>query len=82
MLPADSDPKWRNKSNPARDLRAPLLLEVQLAQTSLLDRSWSTSTWLSVVSLAFGSFALVSSELLPMGLFTPLARDFGAAARQ
>ncbi|MEK1854675.1 MAG: hypothetical protein AAAC48_23135 [Phyllobacterium sp.] len=52
-----------------------------MSQTSLLDRSWSTSSWLSVVYLAFGSFALVSSELLPMGLFTPLPRDFGAAGQ-
>lgn len=45
-------------------------------QTSLADRSWSASTWLSV-PLAFGSAALVNSELLPMGLLTPLARDIG-----
>ena len=38
-------------------------------------RPWSPSTWASVASLAFGSLALVSSELLPMGLLTPLARD-------
>jgi DHA1 family purine ribonucleoside efflux pump-like MFS transporter len=52
-------------------------LEVNMLQTRLSDRSWSATTWLSVISLAFGSFALVSSELLPMGLLTPLARDIG-----
>ncbi len=39
--------------------------------------SWSISTWLSVVSLTFGSFALISSELLPMAVLTPMAADFG-----
>jgi MFS transporter, DHA1 family, purine ribonucleoside efflux pump len=43
------------------------------------DRPWSIATWLSVVSLAFGSFALVSSELLPMGLLTAIARDLGVS---
>ncbi|MGH8431742.1 MAG: MFS transporter, partial [Solimonas sp.] len=43
------------------------------------NRSWSVSTWLSVASLALGSFAVVSSELLPMGLLTPLARDIGVS---
>ena len=45
-------------------------------QTSLSDRLWSGSTRLSA-PLAFGSFALVSGESLPMGLLTPLARDIG-----
>ncbi|MCC2613713.1 MFS transporter [Neorhizobium petrolearium] len=39
--------------------------------------SWSISTWLSVVSLTFGSFALISSELLPMAVLTPMAADLG-----
>jgi DHA1 family purine ribonucleoside efflux pump-like MFS transporter len=51
-----------------------------MSQVTLSDRSWSASTWLSVVSLAFGSFALVSSELLPMGLLTLMARDIGVTA--
>ena len=38
---------------------------------------WSVSTLLSVVSLAFGSFALISSELLPMAVLTPMATDLG-----
>ncbi|HTV68252.1 MAG TPA: MFS transporter [Rhizobiaceae bacterium] len=38
---------------------------------------WSISTWLSVVSLTFGSFALISSELLPMAVLTPMAADLG-----
>lgn len=41
------------------------------------NRSWSVSTWLSVVSLTFGSFALISSELLPMAVLTPMAADLG-----
>lgn len=39
--------------------------------------SWSLSTWLSIVSLTFGSFALISSELLPMAVLTPMAADLG-----
>ncbi len=39
--------------------------------------SWPISTWLSVVSLTFGSFALISSELLPMAVLTPMAADLG-----
>lgn len=39
--------------------------------------AWSVSTWLSVVSLTFGSFALISSELLPMAVLTPMAADLG-----
>jgi MFS transporter, DHA1 family, purine ribonucleoside efflux pump len=50
-----------------------------MPEATLPNRSWSTSTWLSVVSLAFASFALVSSELLPMGLLTPMARDIGVS---
>ncbi|MCG7505092.1 MFS transporter [Mesorhizobium retamae] len=39
--------------------------------------SWSLSTWLSIASLTFGSFALISSELLPMAVLTPMAADLG-----
>lgn len=39
--------------------------------------AWSISTWLSVVSLTLGSFALISSELLPMAVLTPMAADLG-----
>ncbi len=46
--------------------------------TTVSNRSsWSISTWLSVVSLTFGSFALISSELLPMAVLTPMATDLG-----
>ncbi|MES5047196.1 MFS transporter [Rhizobium nepotum] len=38
---------------------------------------WPISTWLSVISLTFGSFALISSELLPMAVLTPMAADLG-----
>lgn len=38
---------------------------------------WTIPTWLSVISLTFGSFALISSELLPMAVLTPLAADLG-----
>lgn len=42
------------------------------------DRSaWPISIWLSVISLTFGSFALISSELLPMAVLTPMAADLG-----
>lgn len=39
--------------------------------------AWPIATWLSVVSLTFGSFALISSELLPMAVLTPMAADLG-----
>ncbi|ETF03805.1 transporter [Advenella kashmirensis W13003] len=39
------------------------------------NSSWSISTWLAVISLTFGSFALISSELLPMAVLTPMAAD-------
>jgi MFS transporter, DHA1 family, purine ribonucleoside efflux pump len=39
--------------------------------------TWPISTWFSVVSLTFGSFALISSELLPMAVLTPMAADLG-----
>jgi DHA1 family purine ribonucleoside efflux pump-like MFS transporter len=38
---------------------------------------WPIATWLSVVSLTFGSFALISSELLPMAVLTPMAVELG-----
>ena len=38
---------------------------------------WSASTWLSVVSMAAATFALVSAEFLPAGLLTPMAADLG-----
>jgi MFS transporter, DHA1 family, purine ribonucleoside efflux pump len=39
--------------------------------------AWPIATWLSVVSLTFGSFALISSELLPMAVLTPMAAELG-----
>src|SRR5262245_37558580 len=50
-----------------------------MSEASLANRSWSAATWFSVPSLGFGSFSLVSSELLPMGLLSPLARDIGVS---
>ncbi|QQR37081.1 MFS transporter [Devosia oryziradicis] len=38
---------------------------------------WSASTWMSVVSMAAATFALVSAEFLPAGLLTPMAADLG-----
>lgn len=48
-----------------------------MPESAFQTRSWSVSTWLSVVSLTFGSFALISSELLPMAVLTPMATDLG-----
>jgi MFS transporter, DHA1 family, purine ribonucleoside efflux pump len=56
-------------------------LEVNMFQSHLSDRSWSTTTWLSVGSLVYGSFAPVSRELPSTGLLTPLARDIGVTER-
>lgn len=41
--------------------------------------SWSGGAWLSLISLALGSFALVTSEFLPASLLTPIARDIGVS---
>ncbi len=48
-----------------------------MSQTVPKNSVWPMSTWLSVVSLTFGSFALISSELLPMAVLTPMAADLG-----
>ncbi|WP_295805621.1 MFS transporter [uncultured Nitratireductor sp.] len=48
-----------------------------MSDTEHSGRPWAFSTWLSVVSLTFGSFALISSELLPMAVLTPMAADLG-----
>lgn len=48
-----------------------------MSESAPLDSAWPASTWLSVISLTFGSFALISSELLPMAVLTPMAADLG-----
>ncbi len=47
------------------------------AVSSGIPSRWSASTWLSVVSMAAATFALVSAEFLPAGLLTPMAADLG-----
>jgi predicted MFS family arabinose efflux permease len=39
----------------------------------------STRTWLAVTSIAFGTFVLVTSEFLPVGLLTKIAADLRAS---
>ncbi|YBV94649.1 MFS transporter (plasmid) [Phyllobacteriaceae bacterium JZ32] len=48
-----------------------------MSETVPKGSTWPISTWLSVISLTFGSFALISSELLPMAVLTPMAADLG-----
>lgn len=48
-----------------------------MSETISSKGTWPISIWLSVVSLTFGSFALISSELLPMAVLTPMAADLG-----
>ncbi|KKB12219.1 hypothetical protein VE25_08115 [Devosia geojensis] len=48
-----------------------------MSEPILKSNAWPLSTWLSVVSLTFASFALISSELLPMAVLTPMAADLG-----
>lgn len=43
------------------------------------DGAWTPGTWFAMLSLTLGSFALAGSELLPMGLLTPMARDIGVS---
>ncbi|EMS95654.1 major facilitator superfamily protein [Agrobacterium tumefaciens str. Cherry 2E-2-2] len=44
-----------------------------ISETVLRKISWPISTWLLVVSLIFGGFAVISSELLLMAVLTPIA---------
>ena len=53
--------------------------EVYMSQANSSDPSWSGGTWLSLISLSLGSFALVTSEFLPASLLTPIARDIGVS---
>ena len=53
--------------------------EITMSNSTHSDRTWPLSTWLSVVSLTFGAFALISSELLPMAVLTPMAADLGVS---
>ncbi|WP_182912787.1 MFS transporter [Paracoccus onubensis] len=48
-----------------------------MSKTTSNRSAWPISTWLSVISLTCGSFALISSELLPMAVLTPMAADLG-----
>lgn len=48
-----------------------------MSESKPRNSPWPASTWLSVVSLTFGSFALISSELLPMAVLTPMAAELG-----
>jgi MFS transporter, DHA1 family, purine ribonucleoside efflux pump len=50
-----------------------------LSQDAPPDHAWSPGTWFAMLSLTLGSFALAGSELLPMGLLTPMARDIGVS---
>jgi len=43
------------------------------------DGVWTPGTWFAMLSLSVGSFALAGSELLPMGLLTPMAADIGVS---
>ncbi|CAB3788817.1 Purine ribonucleoside efflux pump NepI [Paraburkholderia caffeinitolerans] len=48
--------------------RSPILAPAQLDETTLRQ-------WLSVVAVAISAFAFVTSEFLPVGLLTEIARD-------
>jgi len=41
------------------------------------QESVSWRTWLAVVALGVSSFAIVTTELAPIGLLSPLAAEFG-----
>lgn len=49
------------------------------SQDTRAGTAWSPGTWFAMLSLTLGSFALAGSELLPMGLLTPMARDIGVS---
>lgn len=48
-----------------------------MPETVSRKSSWPISTCLSIISLPVVSFALISSELRPMAMLTPMARDLG-----
>ncbi|MFI7704624.1 MFS transporter [Nonomuraea sp. NPDC049480] len=45
--------------------------------TTTLARPRSLINWLAVISLMLGIFAIVTSEILPIGLLTAIGADFG-----
>ncbi|PYE20422.1 putative MFS family arabinose efflux permease [Paraburkholderia silvatlantica] len=53
--------------------RSPNLAPAPLAETTLRQ-------WLSVFAVAISAFAFVTSEFLPVGLLTEIARDLGVTA--
>lgn len=42
-------------------------------------RQQPNAAWLAIFSLAFGVFGLVTAELLPVSILTPMANDLGAS---
>ena len=46
----------------------------------MVARTSDRSAWLAVLSLAAGTFALVTTEFLPIGLLSHIAGDFGTSA--
>lgn len=50
-----------------------------MSQPPVHDRNWSPATWFSILSLGLGTFVLIGSEMLPVALLTPIARDLGVS---
>lgn len=44
-----------------------------------IRQSERNAAWLAIFSLAFGIFGLVTAELLPVSILTPIANDLGAS---
>jgi len=47
--------------------------------TTIVDPPIVRARWLAVTSLAVGSFTVVTSEMLPVGLLTPIGRELGVS---
>lgn len=39
----------------------------------------SIKNWLAILVLAISTFIIVTTELAPVGLLTPMAKDFGVS---
>ncbi|MEU4195620.1 MFS transporter [Kribbella sp. NPDC026611] len=48
--------------------------------TLLAQRNTSAVRWFAVVAVTLGIFAIVTTEILPIGLLTPIGTDFGLSS--
>ncbi|GCD98484.1 MFS transporter [Embleya hyalina] len=66
-------PRVEGMSNPVVDTDAPLPTPAEPAPIDPPPESASLRSWLAVAAIAVGTFAVVSTEMLPVGLLTPIS---------